>query len=185
MKFCIFKSQSRSTSARAPRTAFWLVDNCPTTWFQGNLPYIRLHFLNLDRELLPFVKSCAALFCCRLAILSSSLGCSLPIIMLTYRLKIALRIVSWNRREALLLNTLPSLKTFKCKPQPLFNHYSFVKRLYWVWGVWTIKTSQYESYLRSGSSSNFTLDEPNCLSHVKFDVWLCRHKEQWHVFSRK
>ena len=35
VKFCIFKSEPHSTSARAPGNAFWLVDNCHTIGLRG------------------------------------------------------------------------------------------------------------------------------------------------------
>ena len=55
--FCFLDCRGQNTCA--PGTPFWLVDNCHTTWSQGNLHYIRLHFLKLDREffcLLPSLR---------------------------------------------------------------------------------------------------------------------------------
>ena len=52
-----------------------LIGSQLTTWSQGNLHYIRLHFFQLDREFFCLsTQSCAALFCCRLAIRASSFG---------------------------------------------------------------------------------------------------------------
>ena len=39
-----------------------LVDNCHTSWSQGNLHYIRLHFLKLDREFFCLLPSLARLY---------------------------------------------------------------------------------------------------------------------------
>ena len=62
-------------------------------WSQENLHFIRLrgtnyglYVLKLDRRsriFLPFAMSCAALFCCRLAILASSLGWLVDQVMLS------------------------------------------------------------------------------------------------------
>ena len=70
MKFCIlFKLSS------CPRYCL-LIGSQLTTWSQGNLHYIRLHSsLAQSRIFLPIAQSCAALFCCCLAIRASSLGC--------------------------------------------------------------------------------------------------------------
>ena len=52
----------RGQNTCAPGIPFWLVDNCHTTWSQGNLHYIRLHFLKLDREFFCLLPSLARLY---------------------------------------------------------------------------------------------------------------------------
>ena len=77
MKFCILFNLS-------PCARYCLlIGSQLTAWSQGNLHYIRLRVTNLrvtlfsvrSRIFLPIAQSCAALFCCRLAIRASSLGC--------------------------------------------------------------------------------------------------------------
>ena len=58
--FCFLDCRGQNTCA--PGTLFWLVDNCHTTWSQGNLHYIRLHFLKLDREFFCLLPSLARFY---------------------------------------------------------------------------------------------------------------------------
>ena len=77
MKFCLLFNLS-------PCARYCLlIGSQLTTWSQGNLHYIRLRVTNLQVRLLSArsriflhiaTQSCAALFCCRLAIRASSLG---------------------------------------------------------------------------------------------------------------
>ena len=66
MKFCLLFNLS-------PCARYCLlIGSQLTTWSQGNL-YVTL-FSARSRIFLPIAQSCAALFCCRLAIRASSLG---------------------------------------------------------------------------------------------------------------
>ena len=100
MKFCLLFNLS-------PCARYCLlIGSQLTTWSQGNLHYIRLHFFQLDREFFCLsTQSCAALFCCRLAIRASS--SSLAIMIVGNQLYSSLSLL--KRQSLLMLTELPGM----------------------------------------------------------------------------